>query len=74
MPHSPPNRFDELASARWFKSSHSGAQGLECVEAAFLRGHRTAVRDSKEPGGPVLTFTAEAWRTFLDGVKAGGGH
>jgi len=39
--------------ARWHKSSHSGGNGqTACVEVAHdLR----AVRDSKNPDGPVLT-------------------
>ena len=58
----------------WFKSSYSGGSGTECVEAGFLGDHRTAVRDSKQPGGPVLTFTDRAWEAFLGGVKARDGH
>jgi hypothetical protein len=30
-----------------------------------------AVRDSKEPTGPILTFAAREWRAFVDGVRAG---
>lgn len=30
-----------------------------------------AVRDSKDPEGPALRFTADAWRAFLAGVKSG---
>lgn len=30
-----------------------------------------AVRDSKDPDGPKLFFTAEAWRDLLDRIKAG---
>ncbi|MFI9318886.1 DUF397 domain-containing protein [Kitasatospora aureofaciens] len=29
------------------------------------------VRDSKDPGGPVLLFEAEAWSSFVAGVKSG---
>ena len=39
-----------LDTARWRKSSRSSGQGGECVELAYLG----AVRDSKNPGGPVL--------------------
>jgi hypothetical protein len=42
----------------WRKSSRSGEAG-ECVELAYLG----AVRDSKNPAGPVL-------RTDLDGILA----
>ncbi|MCP2263277.1 DUF397 domain-containing protein [Promicromonospora thailandica] len=30
-----------------------------------------AVRDSKDPDGPKLFFTAEAWMTLLETIKAG---
>ncbi|MBN3932059.1 DUF397 domain-containing protein [Streptomyces verrucosisporus] len=73
MPSTQHHRADELESAHWFKSSHSGGQGLECVEIAFLTD-QTAVRDSKGAGGPVLRFPAGAWETFLGGVKAHGGR
>ena len=42
------------ADTRWVKSSYSFANG-NCVEVAALPG-AVAVRDSKDPGGPVLTF------------------
>ncbi|MET8180798.1 DUF397 domain-containing protein [Streptomyces sp. NPDC005336] len=53
----------------WFKSSYSGAGNTECVEAAFLDGVRTGVRDSKDPGGPVLRFSSGAWRDFVAAVR-----
>jgi hypothetical protein len=43
----------------------------QCVEAAALGGGRIAVRDSKDPDGPVLVFTPEEWSAFLAGVKGG---
>lgn len=30
-----------------------------------------AVRDSKDPDGPKLFFTADAWRDLLNRIKAG---
>ncbi|WP_068003587.1 DUF397 domain-containing protein [Nocardia pseudobrasiliensis] len=54
----------DLSEADWFKSSHSGAS-QECVEIAFLPGGTVGVRDSKDPTGPALTFTAEDWDTFI---------
>jgi hypothetical protein len=30
-----------------------------------------AVRDSKNPDGPVLTFTTREWKAFREGVKGG---
>ncbi|MFJ7197405.1 MULTISPECIES: DUF397 domain-containing protein [unclassified Streptomyces] len=61
VPHSP-------ESLHWFKSSHSGANTTECVEAARLT-QSTAVRDSKAPGGPVLVFGNASWMGFLAGIQ-----
>lgn len=52
------------------KSSHSGGQG-DCVEVAPLSTGGRAVRDSKNPRGPLLHLTADGWRAFVDGAKAG---
>jgi hypothetical protein len=41
--------------ATWRKSSFSGGQDEACVEVAHLPG-AFAVRDSKNLGGPILTF------------------
>jgi hypothetical protein len=60
-----------LANVPWRKSSHSGSNGGNCVEVAALPNHSLAVRDSKDPDGPVLTFTPAEWRTFTSAVKAG---
>ncbi|AEW93615.1 hypothetical protein SCATT_12440 [Streptantibioticus cattleyicolor NRRL 8057 = DSM 46488] len=83
-----------LGGARWRKSSHSGDDGGNCVEAAALGGaqwhkssHSTdtggncvevaalpatvAVRDSKDPDGPALTFTPEAFTAFVTAVAKG---
>lgn len=51
---------------RWRKSSRSG-QESNCVEVA----NTAAVRDSKNPAGPVLAFTEYTLSVFLGGVKAG---
>ncbi len=56
---------------QWRKSSHSGNQGGNCVEVAELPNGGTAVRDSKDPGGPVLRFTAAEWTAFVAGVQDG---
>jgi hypothetical protein len=32
---------------------------------------RVAMRDSKDPAGPVLTFTRAEWQTFVSGIRAG---
>lgn len=58
---------DPTTTARWFKSSYS-ANGADCVEVA-ITAHLVAVRDSKNPTGPILTFTRHEWAAFLAGVK-----
>ncbi|MFE4974683.1 DUF397 domain-containing protein [Kitasatospora sp. NPDC056651] len=54
----------------WRKSSFSGAQS-NCVEIATGVTDVVPVRDSKDPGGPALLFAADAWVSFLAGVKSG---
>lgn len=61
----------DLSEARWFKSTRSGPNCDNCVEVAFLAGGATAVRDSKNPDGPVLTFTPDEWDAFVEGAKDG---
>jgi hypothetical protein len=34
-------------------------------------GGDVLVRDSKDPGGPVLRFSRLEWQAFLDGVRSG---
>jgi hypothetical protein len=57
--------------ADWFKSSYSNDQGGACVEAARVGAGAMAVRDSKDPAGPALLFTAEAWTAFTVAVREG---
>ncbi len=54
---------------KWTKSSYSGAQGGNCIEAA---GHdsRVIVRDTKDRTGPILRFTPDAWRRFAKQLKS----
>ncbi|MEV4196872.1 DUF397 domain-containing protein [Micromonospora globbae] len=53
----------ELTGAVWRKSTRSG--NSECVEVADNLPGVVGVRDSKDPTGPVLTFTPRAWRAFV---------
>lgn len=54
---------------RWQKSSWSGSAN-ECVEVSF-RELVVRVRDSKDPRGPVLTFSRLEWGAFVRGVREG---
>lgn len=51
----------------WRKSSYC-ASG-ECVEIAELNG-MIVMRDSKDPHGPTLRYTAEEWQSFIRAIKA----
>ena len=55
---------------RWHKSSYSGTAG-NCVEVAQLAPEIHAVRDSKNPTGPVLTCTTQQWSTFTTHLPTG---
>ncbi|WP_320065116.1 DUF397 domain-containing protein [Micromonospora sp. RTGN7] len=59
----------DLTGARWRKSTRSGSNGGDCVEVADNLSDIVAVRDSKDPAGPVLTFTAGTWSTFVAATK-----
>ncbi|MEV6208925.1 DUF397 domain-containing protein [Kitasatospora sp. NPDC051914] len=61
----------DLSAAIWRKSSFSGGTGGDCVEVAGGLDGVVPVRDSKDPSGPALVFSTEAWRAFLDGVRSG---
>jgi hypothetical protein len=58
-----------MTDLTWRTSSLSDAQN--CVEVADLPDGGAAVRDSKDPEGPVLRFTPAEWAAFLGGVKSG---
>jgi hypothetical protein len=70
-------RAPDLSRATWRKSSYSNGTGGSCVEIALLIGiagteDDIAVRDSKDPNGPSLTFTARQWQELTTAVKADG--
>ncbi|EEP73853.1 hypothetical protein MCAG_04180 [Micromonospora sp. ATCC 39149] len=59
----------DLSNAHWRKSTRSGSNGGECVEVADNLPGIVAVRDSKDPHGPALTFPATAWATFVGAIR-----
>lgn len=66
-------RSSDLRGTTWCRSSFSNegdASQTNCVEVAEL-ADRVAMRDSKDPAGPVLAFTNVEWQAFLGGVRAG---
>ena len=60
----------DLTQAIWRKSSYSGTSG-NCVEVAGNLPGAVGVRDSKNPTGPALVVTPQAWRAFLHRAKDG---
>lgn len=61
----------DRSRAAWRKSTRSNGSGGACVEVAKI-GAAIAVRDSKDPDGPRLVFTAGTWEAFTRNVKVGG--
>ncbi|MGO4430993.1 DUF397 domain-containing protein [Streptomyces sp. MCAF7] len=64
----------DLSGVIWVKSSYSGGNEGQCVE--FAPGIATTagvvpVRDSKNPAGPALVFSADAWGSFTAAVRSG---
>lgn len=60
----------DLNAAIWRKSTRSG-NGGNCVEVADNVAGVVAVRDSKDPDGPALTFTPRMWGTFTALLRNG---
>jgi Domain of unknown function (DUF397) len=61
----------DLSRAEWHKASYSSSNGGNCVEVARNMSGIVAVRDSKDPSGPALTFTAAEWKTLARAIKTG---
>ena len=62
-----------LRRHEWRTSSRS--QMSNCVEVTLLPqaddADAVAVRDSKDPDGPVLMFAQASWREFVGGIHQG---
>ncbi|WP_371515296.1 DUF397 domain-containing protein [Kitasatospora sp. NBC_01300] len=54
--------------AKWRKSTYSNGGG-GCIEVDDA--HPGRVRDSKDPQGPTLAFSAEGWDSFVATVRSG---
>jgi hypothetical protein len=53
----------------WRKSTHSTSE--QCVEVGRPEC-RLAVRDSKDPGGPLVAIDTQTWDRFMTRVKQAG--
>jgi hypothetical protein len=61
---------NDLSGAAWRKSSYSNGDGGNCIEVADGFAGVVPVRDSKDPQGPALAFSADAWAAFVGAVRA----
>ncbi|HEY6073135.1 MAG TPA: DUF397 domain-containing protein [Anaerolineales bacterium] len=52
-----------------FHKSTASSSNQGCVDVKTCTCDEVLVRDSKDPDGPVLTFTRDEWTAFLAGVK-----
>ncbi|MGW6912408.1 Scr1 family TA system antitoxin-like transcriptional regulator [Kitasatospora sp. NPDC054939] len=61
------------ATISWFKSTHSGGGNGGCIEVStdLLSLDQVPVRDSKDPDGPNLLFSTEAFAAFRQAVVSG---
>jgi hypothetical protein len=58
-----------MSTTPWIKASASTG-GTQCVEMRRADG-AIEVRDSKNPDGPTLAYTAAEFAAWLDGAKKG---
>lgn len=65
------DRHPDLSRAVWRKSARSSSTGQNCVEVATSRAGLVAVRDSKDPAGPMLVLSSWDWETFVRRIKSG---
>jgi hypothetical protein len=59
----------ERAALAWLKARSSSHNG-QCVEVAAAIG-KIAIRDSKDPDGPILVYTPTEFKVFLNGARNG---
>jgi Domain of unknown function (DUF397) len=59
----------ERAALAWLKAQSSSHNG-QCVEVAAAAG-KIAIRDSKDPDGPILVYTPTEFKAFLNGARNG---
>ncbi|WP_079023690.1 DUF397 domain-containing protein [Streptomyces odonnellii] len=58
------------ATDTWTKSSYSGGNGA-CVEVKSPVVQSIAVRDSKAPEGPSISFVPSSWNAFVQEMNKG---
>jgi hypothetical protein len=60
----------QVRPARWRKSRYSNSQRT-CVELALLPGGDVAVRNSRDPSGPMLVYSQAEIQALFQDVKDG---
>jgi hypothetical protein len=55
-----------IGALAWRASTYSGDQGGQCLEVAETPHTTIAIRDSKNPAGPILTLDPAAFTTFVN--------
>jgi Domain of unknown function (DUF397) len=59
----------ERRDLAWHKAQRSTNNG-QCIEVASAVG-KIAIRDSKDPDGPILVYTPAEFSAFLEGARNG---
>jgi Domain of unknown function (DUF397) len=62
------NMHGDTLDPSWRKSSRSSHSG-NCVEVATVSSNQIVVRDSKNPAGRPVVFTASDWAGFVAKLK-----
>jgi len=57
-----------MTQVTWRRASRSTAQADNCVEVATIPSS-VAVRDSKDPNGPMLVMSRQDFRRFTEALK-----
>ena len=60
--------MEAIDRAPWRKSSYSGTNGGDCVEAADMNS-RVLVRDTTNRRGMVLSISPDAWSRFTGTLR-----
>ena len=60
---------EERAGLAWLKAQSSSHNG-QCVEITSTAS-KIAIRDSKDPDGPILVYATAELKAFLGGARAG---
>lgn len=63
-------KMDNSDELQWIKSTYSNGSGA-CVEIAHLGTDSVALRDSKDPHGPVLGVSSSAFAALVSQVRSG---